>query len=95
MEYTAIMKEVRKTVTKEQIKASWVYKFGTCEYEFQCPPVGLNWFGYAENAHEARANGWLQYICSKNSKLAKEIAEQEFAASTEARVVLLPHQLYK
>jgi len=70
-----IMADVRRYVTKEEVKAAWVYRFSDGHYEFHGPgrgpvtdPINSNgppnfyWYGPADNAYDARAQGWQAWL---------------------------------
>lgn len=56
-----MLTEVKKHATAEQIKAAWVYHFDRDSWEFHGPDK-FYWHGSADNAFDARANGWQAWL---------------------------------
>ena len=61
------MKEVRKHVSKEEIKAAWTYKYtwGKRSGPYDCEFHGPNNFYHSTrcyNLWDCRAEGWIAYL---------------------------------
>lgn len=59
--FKLVLMDVRKLATPEEIKAAWVYHFERDNWEFH-GPNGFYWYGSADNAYDARANGWQAWL---------------------------------
>lgn len=57
----SVLLEVKKHATAEQVKAAWVYHFDRDQWEFHGPD-NFYWHGSADNAFDARANGWQAWL---------------------------------
>lgn len=63
--YKETMKDVRKVVSKELVKESWVWQNTSAahsSYEFQIPSQNVYWYGQAHCAWDAKAKGWSYYL---------------------------------
>ena len=58
---SSVMADVRERTTAEQRRAAWVYHFGSGHWEFH-GPGGYYWHGEADNAYDARAKGWSNWL---------------------------------
>lgn len=71
----AVMEEVKKHATADEIKQAWVYHFDRDSWEFHGPhrdqprpnyivskPETFYWNGSADNAFDARAQGWQAWL---------------------------------
>lgn len=58
-----VMDDVKKHTTAETRKAAWVYHFNGDTWEFH-GPNGFYWHGSADNAYDARAQGWQSWLDS-------------------------------
>jgi len=56
-----VMPDVKANTTIEQRKSTWTYNFGRNHWEFHGPD-GFYWHGSADNAYDARYNGWCRYL---------------------------------
>jgi hypothetical protein len=52
-------------------KDAWVWNAGRDHWEFHGPD-GYYWHGRADNAYEARANGWRAWLIKTFPQLAEE-----------------------
>lgn len=57
-------------------KDAWVWHAGRDHWEFHGPD-GYYWHGRADNAYEARANGWRAWLEKTSPGYAQGIEEQE------------------
>jgi hypothetical protein len=55
-------------------KDAWVWCAGRDHWEFHGPD-GYYWHGNADNAYEARANGWRAWLCKNFDGYAEGIEE--------------------
>lgn len=66
-----VMKDVRKHVSKEDIKKSWGWKFQKGQYEFHGPEQ-FYWNGKACCMWHAKTNGWESYLRHKGIEVVEE-----------------------
>lgn len=52
-----VMEDIRTVTTAAERKDAWVYHFGRDDWEFHGPD-GYYWWGSADNAYDARQQGW-------------------------------------
>lgn len=58
---SAVMREVSKATSADERKAARVRRFHGSSWEFW-GPKDFYWHGRADNAYEARANGWQAWL---------------------------------
>lgn len=74
-----VMDDIKTITTAKERKTAWVYKFGRDHWEFHGPD-GFYWHGSADNAYDARANGWQawrSHVESEHVDLVARLAAQK------------------
>lgn len=56
-----VMVDVKEQTTPQQRKDAWVYQTSLGTWEFHGPNK-YYWYGSADNAYDARAQGWQHWL---------------------------------
>lgn len=56
-----VMVDVKERTTPKQRKDAWVYRVDSSTWEFHGPDK-YYWYGSADNAYDARAQGWSHWL---------------------------------